>query len=53
VEGAITFGLVTVPVSLYSPTEQQGEFDYRLPHKKDASLSDYRRYCSAEDVRVE
>jgi DNA end-binding protein Ku len=52
-KGAITFGLVTVPVSLYSATERQAEVHFRLLHKKDASPIDYRRYCSAEDVQVE
>jgi DNA end-binding protein Ku len=52
-KGAITFGLVTVPVSLYSATERQAEIHFRLLHKKDASPIDYRRYCSAEDVQVD
>jgi DNA end-binding protein Ku len=52
-KGAITFGLVTVPVSLYSATERQAEIRFRLLHKKDASPIDYRRYCSAENVQVD
>src|SRR6202008_2203808 len=52
-KGAITFGLVTVPVSLYSATERGAELHFRLLHKKDASPIDYRRYCSEEDVEVE
>jgi DNA end-binding protein Ku len=52
-KGAITFGLVTVPVSLYSATERQAEIRFRLLHAKDASPIDYRRYCSAEDVQVD
>jgi DNA end-binding protein Ku len=51
-KGAITFGLVTVPVNLYSATERQAEIHFRLLHKKDASPIDYRRYCSEEDVQV-
>jgi DNA end-binding protein Ku len=51
-KGAISFGLVTVPVNLYSATERQAEIRFRLLHKKDASPIDYRRYCSAEDVQV-
>jgi DNA end-binding protein Ku len=52
-KGAITFGLVTVPVGLYSATERGAELHFRLLHKKDASPIDYRRYCSEEDVQVE
>src|SRR5438552_10819388 len=52
-KGAITFGLVTVPVSLYSATERQKEIKFRLLHKKDSSPIDYRRYCSEEDVQVD
>lgn len=52
-KGAITFGLVTVPVSLYSATERQGELRFRLLHGKDRAPVDYRRYCSAENVEVE
>jgi DNA end-binding protein Ku len=52
-KGAITFGLVTVPVNLYSATERQAEIHFRLLHKKDTSPIDYRRYCSAENVQVD
>ena len=52
-KGAITFGLVTVPVNLYSATERQAEIRFRLLHKTDASPIDYRRYCSEENVQVE
>ena len=52
-KGAITFGLVTVPVNLYSATERQAEVRFRQIHKKDTAPIDYRRYCSAENVEVE
>jgi DNA end-binding protein Ku len=52
-KGAITFGLVTVPVNLYSATERQAEVRFRQIHKKDVAPIDYRRYCSAENVEVE
>jgi DNA end-binding protein Ku len=51
-KGAITFGLVTVPVNLYSATERGAEIHFRLLHNKDASPIDYRRYCSTENVEV-
>ena len=51
-KGAISFGLVTVPVNLYSATERQAEVRFRQIHKTDAAPIDYRRYCSAENVEV-
>jgi len=42
-KGAITFGLVTVPVNLYSATERQAEVRFRQIHKTDAAPVDYRR----------
>jgi DNA end-binding protein Ku len=50
-KGAVTFGLVTVPVSLYSAT-RSNDLAFRLLHKKDTSPIDYRRFCDAEDVEV-
>ena len=50
-KGAITFGLVTVPVSLYSATRSK-DLSFRLLHAKDKSPIDYRRFCEAEDVEV-
>jgi DNA end-binding protein Ku len=52
-KGAITFGLVTVPVNLYSATRRQAEIPFHLLHRKDLAPIDYRRYCTAEDVPVE
>jgi DNA end-binding protein Ku len=51
-KGAVTFGLVTVPVSLYSATRTR-DLAFRLLHKKDVSPIDYRRFCEAEDVEVD
>jgi DNA end-binding protein Ku len=51
-KGAVTFGLVTVPVSLYSAT-RSNDLAFRLLHKKDTSPIDYRRFCEAEDVEVD
>jgi DNA end-binding protein Ku len=50
-KGALTFGLVTIPASLYSATRSQ-DLSFRLLHAKDKSRIDYRRYCEAEDVEV-
>jgi DNA end-binding protein Ku len=51
-KGAISFGLVTVPVGLYTATERTAEIHFRLLHAKDASPVDYKRVCEAEGVEV-
>ena len=51
-KGAISFGLVTVPVSLYSATERSAELHFRLLHAKDQSPIDYKRVCEEEGVEV-
>jgi DNA end-binding protein Ku len=51
-KGAISFGLVTVPVSLHSGTERASELHFRLLHAKDQSPIDYKRVCKAEGVEV-
>jgi DNA end-binding protein Ku len=52
-KGAITFGLVTIPVGLFSATERRAEISFRLLHEKDSSPIDYRRYCAEENVEVQ
>jgi DNA end-binding protein Ku len=51
-KGALSFGLVTVPVGLYAATERAAEIRFRLLHAKDASPIDYKRVCEAEGVEV-
>jgi DNA end-binding protein Ku len=51
-KGAITFGLVTIPVGLSSAIERKERLSFRLLHKKDASPIDYRRVCEEENVEV-
>jgi len=51
-KGAITFGLVTVPVGLYSAGESRNELSFHLLHKKDGSRIDYKRVCEQEEVEV-
>jgi len=52
-KGAVTFGLVSVPVALYSATRRQAELHFRLLHDKDTAPIDYRRFCSEENVEVD
>jgi DNA end-binding protein Ku len=51
-KGAISFGLVTVPVGLYAATERASELHFRQLHAKDQSPIDYKRFCEAEGVEV-
>jgi DNA end-binding protein Ku len=51
-KGAISFGLVTVPITLHSATERAAELHFRLLHAKDQSPIDYKRVCEAEGVEV-
>lgn len=51
-KGALSFGLVTIPVSLFSAVERKGELSFRLLHAKDQSPIDYKRFCEAEGVEV-
>src|ERR671936_1631352 len=51
-KGAVTFGLVTVPVALHAATERKNELSFRLLHAKDESPIDYKRFCEEEAVEV-
>ena len=49
--GAINFGMVTIPVKLYSATEQK-DVRFRLVHRKDGAPIVEKRFCTAEDKEV-
>jgi DNA end-binding protein Ku len=49
--GSLSFGLVNVPVALYSAVRDQG-LHFRQLHEKDGALIDTRRFCAAEDEEV-
>ncbi|GAA2094917.1 Ku protein [Actinomadura alba] len=44
-KGAISFGLVTIPVKVYSATEQR-DISFHQVHRKDAGRVKYRRVCT-------
>lgn len=44
-KGAISFGLVTIPVKLYSATEQR-DVTFHQVHREDAGRIRYRRVCT-------
>lgn len=50
-KGAISFGLVNIPVRLYSATQDK-ELKFSLLHKKDHSEIRYARICKAEEKEV-
>jgi DNA end-binding protein Ku len=51
-KGSVSFGLVTIPVGLYSAVERTAQLSFRQLHEKDGSPIDYKRFCAEEDVEV-
>ena len=51
-KGAISFGLVTIPVNLYSAVEGRETLAFHLLHKKDGSRIEQKRFCKEEGVEV-
>ncbi|MFZ2804538.1 MAG: Ku protein [Patescibacteria group bacterium] len=49
--GSISFGLINIPVRLYSASVER-EFNFQLLHKKDLSPISYARVCRAEGKEV-
>src|SRR6188768_3165109 len=49
--GAINFGMVTIPVKLYTATEQK-DVRFHLVHKKDGARIVGKRFCSEEDKEI-
>lgn len=49
--GALTFGLVNVPVKLFSAVTQK-EVQFHMLHAKDGARIRMKRFCSAEDREV-
>jgi DNA end-binding protein Ku len=50
--GHITFGLISIPVGLYSAVEASERVSFRLLHRKDMSPIKYKKYCTKEDKEV-
>src|SRR6185503_6803195 len=49
--GALSFGLVNIPVSIYSAIEEH-HFDFDMLHKKDLSPIRYARICTLDGQEV-
>jgi DNA end-binding protein Ku len=50
-KGAISFGMVTIPVKLYSATESKN-VRFRLLHKEDGAPIEEKRICTADGKEV-
>lgn len=50
-KGWISFGLINIPVNLYSATKEK-ELSFHLLHKKDLSPIHYSRVCDKEEKEV-
>ena len=50
-KGAISFGLVTIPVKLYSATEEKN-VSFHQVHREDGGRIRYKRVCSVDGEEV-
>lgn len=50
-KGAISFGLVTIPIRLHSATEEKS-FKFNQLHEKDMGRIKYKRFCAICNVEV-
>jgi DNA end-binding protein Ku len=50
-KGAISFGMVTIPVKLYTATESN-DVRFRLLHKDDGAPIEEKRFCTADGKEV-
>jgi DNA end-binding protein Ku len=50
--GSLSFGLVNIPVKLYSTVEHSAAPGFKLLHAEDQSPIEYRRYCKLQDKEV-
>jgi len=50
-KGAISFGLVTIPVKLYSATEEK-DISFRQVHAEDGGRIKYKRVCELDGLEI-
>jgi DNA end-binding protein Ku len=50
--GHISFGLISIPISIHSAVEASERVSFRLLHRKDHAPIQYKKFCSKEDVEV-
>ena len=51
-KGAVSFGMVTIPIKLYTATEEK-DVSFNLLHKKDGVRIKQQRYCPEDDAVIE
>jgi DNA end-binding protein Ku len=51
-KGAVSFGLVTIPVKLYTATEDK-DVRFHMLHKDDGSRIEFKRFCADEQIEVD
>ncbi len=52
-KGAIQFGLVTIPVKLYTATEASKTISFHMLHKQDLTRIQMKVYCPTDEEIVE
>ena len=50
--GQISFGLVSIPVGLFSAVESSERISFHFVHRKDMAPIHYKKFCSKEDIEV-
>ena len=50
--GSLSFGMVNIPVKLFSSVERSAEPGFKLLHAEDQSPVEYRRFCKKQDKEV-
>jgi DNA end-binding protein Ku len=50
-KGAVSFGLVMIPVKLYTATEQK-DIAFRQVHREDGGRIRFKRFCTIDDTEV-
>src|SRR5260370_33141340 len=50
-KGAVSFGLVMIPVKLYTATEQK-DIAFRQVHREDGGRIRFRRFCTSDEQEV-
>jgi DNA end-binding protein Ku len=51
-KGAISFGLITIPVRLYTATESESAVRFNMLHSTDLSRVQMKTWCPVEDVAI-
>lgn len=51
-KGALSFGLINIPISLYSAIEDRGGLSFDMLHKKDLSPIRYAKICKEDGKEI-